>query len=192
MGLTQLGLFLGWSALLSAVASLATLVTGVLFFAKGGPWGRINDSVSVLQMLLMLPLAGAMYLLNHPGPPLVALVAAAVGAVGMLVAATLQMLLVIRVLEFEQVFGRGLAAGAVIGLWLMVTNLLALLAASLPTVLALCGIAAGVAYVMLAVGFRKGGHTDPLVQLGTPLGVLGYTAWAVWLGLLMFGGLLAG
>jgi hypothetical protein len=64
---TQLDLIFGWAALLSAVATMGTLITGILFFAVNETFGRANDTASVFQAVLMLPVAVAMYLLTHSG-----------------------------------------------------------------------------------------------------------------------------
>ena len=39
---TQLDLVFGWAALLSAVATIGTLITGILFFAVNERLGKIN------------------------------------------------------------------------------------------------------------------------------------------------------
>ena len=57
MSTTQLGLVLGWSALLRAAATIATMVTALLFFAVGERYGKVNDALSVVQMVFMLPVA---------------------------------------------------------------------------------------------------------------------------------------
>jgi len=112
----QLDLVFGWSAVLSAVATLGTAVTSILFFAVDQAYGKVNDAFSVLQAVLMLPMAVALYLLTGPDRGWLALLALVVGCVAMLVVAVLQALLVAGRVGFEQTIAQVLAAGAGIGL----------------------------------------------------------------------------
>jgi hypothetical protein len=187
----QLDLLFGWSAILSAVATLLTLITGILFFSAGGIFGPINDAASVIQMLLMLPVVVALYLLTRQDAGALTLLAAAIGVAGMLIAAVLQALLVFRAVEYEQTSAATLSAGGAVGIWLILANLLALAARALPGGLALTGVVAGTGYVLLVIGFRLGGQGHPLFYAGSGLAVIGYTVWGAWLGFLFLSGGLA-
>ena len=191
MNPTQLGLLFGWAALLSAVATVATLFTAVLFFTYDGAFGKINDAVSVLQMLLMLPVAIALYLLRPPDATGLALLAVAVGGVGMAITAVLQALLVLGYVEYEQTIKAVLSAGGAIGLWLISTNILALGGEILPAGLVVFGILAGAGYLLAAIGFYRGDQQHPLFYIGGFLIVVGYSVWATWLGRLLQTGSLA-
>ena len=164
MDATQLGLIVGWAAYLSAAATMGTAITGILFFVVGERLGRINDAVSVLQMLLMVPVAVGHYVVTYRVGLGLALVAIITGVLGMLVAAFLQALLVARAVQYEQTIGAVLAAGGATGLWLVLANAVALGGAVLPGGLTICGIATGVGYILLAVGFRIGGQEHPLID----------------------------
>ena len=188
---SQLNLLFGWAAILSAVATLLTLITGILFFSAGGLFGPINDAASVIQMLLMLPVAAALYLLTRHDATALALLAAAIGVAGMLIAAVLQALLVFRVVEYEQTTAATLFAGGAVGVWLVLANLLAVAAGSLPGGLVLTGVVAGAGYVLLVIGFRPGGQVHPLFYVGSGLAVIGYTLWGAWVGFLFLSGGLA-
>jgi hypothetical protein len=191
MDFAQLDLLFGWILYLSAVATIATAVTGILFFTLGERFGRLNDAVSVLQMLLMLPVSAGLFLLiRHEGTGL-ALLATAVGAIGMLVAAVLQALLVLDVVRYEQTIAAVLAAGGAIGLWLLLANILALSVGALPGGLAISGIAVGAGYILMALGFRTGGQEHPLSYAGAMLVIVGYSIWSIWLGWLFTSGRLA-
>jgi len=186
-------LLFGWAALLSAAATLATLITGIAFFAVSERFGKLNDTASVFQMLLMLPVAVALYVVTQPSRPGLALLALGVGSAAMVIAAVLQGLLVVGLVGFEQTIGVVLSAGGAIGLWLIVANALTLTAGVLPLGLAAFGIAAGVGYVLTGIGFRRGGQEDPLFYVGSLLAAVGYVVWAAWLGrLLQVGGLATG
>jgi hypothetical protein len=164
------------------------LVTGILFFTRGEPFGRINDASSVLQMLFMLPIAVAIFLLIRPMAFGLALLSAVVGVAGMLVAAVLQALLVFGIVAYGQTIRAVLSAGGAVGLWLLATNLYVLTAGVAPGGLGVLGVLAGVGYVLTVVGFRLGGQQHPLFYIGAFLGVLGYSVWAIWLGRLLLSG----
>ena len=190
MNLAQFNPLFGWAAYLSAVATIATAITGVLFFTQGERFGKLNDAVSVFQMLFMLPVSVGLYLLIRDSHGGLTLLATVIGISGMLVAAVLQALLALSVARYEQTVTAVLAAGGAIGLWLVLANVLVLTAQVLSGGLAICGIVVGVAYVMVALGFRIGGHEHPLGYIGALLGVVGYSIWSIWLGwLFMSGGL---
>ena len=188
MDAVRLGWLIGWAAYLSAAATIGTALTGVLFFAVGERFGRLNDAVSVLQMLFMLPVAGGLYLMTRSSGAGLALAATVLGAVAMLGAGVLQALLVVKVVRYEQTIAAVLAAGVLIGLWLLLENVLALGAAVLPMGLAICGIATGIGYMLLAIGFRLGGQEHALSYAGAGLVLVGYSVWAIWLGWLLTSG----
>jgi hypothetical protein len=188
MGFAHLDLLFGWTLYLSAVATIATAITAILFFTLGERFGKLNDAVSVLQMLLMLPVSAGLFLLIRHGGAELALLATVVGATGMLIAAVLQALLVINVVRYEQTIAAVLTAGGAIGLWLLLANILALTVAALPSGLAISGIAVGVGYILVALGFRIGGQEHPLSYTGAVLVIVGYSVWAIWLGWLFTSG----
>ena len=190
MEATQLDLVFGWAALLSAVATMGTSFTGILFFAVNEAFGKVNDIFGVFQVVLMLPVAVAVYLLTSPGYGWLALLALAVGCIGMIVVAVLQTLLVVGRVGFEQTIGATLAAGAAIGLWLIVANALALAGGALPWGLGAFGLAAGAGYLLTALGFYRGRQQHPLFYAGSLLMVVGYSVWATWMGLLLLTGAL--
>ena len=185
MSTTQLGLVFGWAALLSAAATIATMVTALLFFTVGERFGKINDAISVVQMAMMLPVALAIFVLRPAAATSLALLAAVVGVLGMVVTAVLQALLVFGVVKYEQTITAVLSAGGAIGLWLIMTNVLALSGEILPTGLVAFGIVAGVGYVLATVGFYWSGQQHPLFYMGGFLIVVGYSVWATWLGRLL-------
>ena len=161
-----------------------------LVFTLGGAFGKINDTVSVLQMLLMLPVAIALFLLRPPGVTGLALLAVAIGGVGMVITAVLQALLVLGYVEYEQTITAVLSAGGAIGLWLILANVLTL-EQILPAGLVVFGALAGAGYLLATVGFYRGDQQHPLFYTGGVLIVVGYSVWATWLGRLLQTGSLA-
>jgi hypothetical protein len=188
---TLLDLIFGWSALLSAIATLGTAVTGILFFAVNQAFGKLNDTVSVFQVVFMLPVAVALYLLTRQEIGRSALLVLLVGCASMIVVAVLQALLVAGRVRFEQTIAQVLAAGAAIGLWLILANALALAGGALTWGLVAFGFAAGAGYLLTALGFYRGQQQHPLFYAGSLLMVVGYSVWAIWLGLLLLTGALS-
>lgn len=185
---SQLNLLFGWAAILSAVATLLTLITGYLFFSTGGMFGPVNDPASVFQMLLMLPVAAALYLLTRQGAAALALLATAIGVAGMLTAAVLQVLLVFRAIDYEQALVAILSAGSAVGVWLVLANLLTLASGALTGGMAIIGAVAGAGYVLRIVGFRLGGRGHRLFYAGSGFAVIGYIVWGAGLGSLFLSG----
>lgn len=186
----DLDLVFGWAALLSAVATIGTFATAILFFAVGGAAGKVNDAVSVVQAALMLPVAAAMALLTYPVHGGLAWLALVVGGAGTIVAAVLQALLVVGAVRFERTIGAVLSAGVAMGLWLIVANALAVAGAVLAGGLGASGIVAGAGYLLSAIGFYRGGQQHALFYAGGGLVVAGYAVWATWLGRLLLAGAL--
>jgi hypothetical protein len=135
--------------------------------------------------------AAALYLLTRPRNAGLALLALAVGGIGMIVVTVLQTLLVLRRVGFEQSIAATLSAGAAIGVWLVVVNVLALTGSVLPWGLGAFGVAAGVGYVLTTVGFYRGGQQHPLFYAGGFMVVACYSVWATWLGRLLLAGVLS-
>lgn len=174
--------FAGWSGYLSAIATILGAVTLILFFSVGAPFGVINDTISVIGSLVIIPILYALYSLHRSNAPGTSLAALIVGTIAMLVAAGLQTLLVINVITYEQTAITVPSAYGVVGLSLIAFNYLAYVNGSFPQKLAVWGIAAGIGYVLAITGFILGGENHPLTYLGGALAVIAYPAWAIWLG----------
>lgn len=126
-------------------------------------------------------------MIHHSGAGL-ALLATAVGIIGMLVAAMLQALLVLNIVRYEQTIAAVLTAGGAVGLWLLLANILALIITAFPGGLAISGVAVGAGYILVALGFRIGGQEHPLSYAGAILVTAGYSLWSIWLGWLFTSG----
>src|SRR5262245_35091616 len=135
MATTHFYRYAGWSAYVSAAATIMTFITAIIFFTVGGSFGKINDISSVLQLLFMLPLPLALYRLFRLNARTLNLLAGALGIAGMLVGVVGQSLLVFAVITYQQslAFFPGAAA---IGIWLCLTDYLALASGLFPRGLA--------------------------------------------------------
>jgi hypothetical protein len=178
----------GWSAMFNAAAGIAGFATLMIFFAAGGLWGPLNDAVSVLWALSLLPLAWLFYQLHRPISPPTSAAAAVLGIVAMVSFASLQGLLVLGAVSFDQTVRAVLALNGVIGLWLMINGWLAWAGRCLPASLVAAMFACGLALVAINVGYGLGGQEHPLTAAGFLIGVVAGTAWALGLGRLLLNG----
>ena len=171
----------GWSAILSAAATMLTFITGVLFFT-GAKWiGKLNDLVSVAQVLLMIPLILFFDQLITPPSFSTRIITSLFGLGGILVSAYGQIRLLLKQIDFE-LSQRYFPAGGAIGFWLIMVNRSLIGARALPMALIWIGIAAGVGYLLIVGGFIKGGQRDPLFYGGSLLLGICYPVWGFWLG----------
>ena len=188
----ELSGLVGWAAVLSVGATIVTIVASALFFLGDERLARWTDLASALQMAVMLPLpVGLWFITRWAGLGWAALVAA-VGCLAMLVAGTLQLLLALGAVRMEQTISWVLLAGGVVGLWLVLTNYLALSAGSVPAALASAGTIAGAGYVLVAIAFYVGDEHHPLTHLGGLAACFGYSVWAMGIGRLALAGALSG
>ena len=151
--------FAGWSAVINGVASLISTVTLILMFTVAAFFGPVNDAVSVVWVLAFVPLAFLFYRLHQPVNGPLSLLTAVVGIAAMLIFAVAQMLLVLRVVGFEQSLGVVLSMGAVIGLWALVNGFLARSGGTLPSAMVWLLIIFGASFVLTAVGWYQAGSS---------------------------------
>ena len=171
----------GWSALLAAAATVIGAITLVLFFTRGEPWGRLNDASSVVLMLALIPVALLVATLESEIVTTTVLPVAAVGIAAMIFVAALQALLVARRVTYEQTKRQVLGGGAVVGLWFILTGMLAGHTA-LDGPLAWLAIASGVGFIVIGYGFAVGNERHPLSALGGVLLLGASTSFLVLLG----------
>ena len=184
MNTNLLVLVTSWSAYLSAIATILTFITGILFFTVGGAFGKINDISSVFQVLFMIPLAFVLYGLLPYNVKTIGLIAALIGIAGMLVAAYGQSLLVLGKIDFEGSM-KYFPAGAAIGIWLILTCAFALSHNLFPNGLAWTGILAGVSYIVIVLAFLIKGQQNMVFYIGGLVLGISYPVWAIWLGRLI-------
>jgi len=152
-------------------------------------WGRVNDAISVVWLLSFLPLALLLAQVNQSVMGrAVAVGTAIVGMVAMLVFALLQSLLVMGQVRFEQTLAAVMTLGGVLGLWLLLNGLLALMGKTLPGGLAWLGITFGLSYILGTVGYWLGGYESPILWVGAVVGYVVGPVWAFWLGRLLLKG----
>lgn len=181
--------FVGWSAYANGILMLANMITLMLMFTVNPFWGPVNDAISVVWLLSFLPLALLLAQVNQPVMGrAVAVGTAVVGVVAMLVFAVLQSLLVVGQVRFEQTFAAVATLGGVLGLWLLLNGLLALMGKTLPGGLAWLSIGFGLSYIVATIGYWLGGYEQPILWVGAAVGYLVGPVWAFWLGRLLLNG----
>ena len=176
--LGQLG---GWSALVAAVATIVGMVTLLQFFRVGGVWGRLNDASSVVLMLALIPVAVVVAVFELETVATLAMFVAAIGIVGMVLAALFPAALLAGAGTFEQLRNRTLGASALVGLWYILAGYIAL-TTEIPVELSWAAVAAGIGLVAVAWGFVIGGHRHPAAIVGGLLAFLGSVVFLVGFG----------
>lgn len=179
-GLTALA---GPSALIAAVATVLGAAFLVLFFAKGGAWGLLNDIASIVLMLATIPVVlFVSQITAHYAPAIVHLATVGIGIVGMVGASTSQALLIARIRTYRQLLPWTLGFGAVVGVWYALAGIL-LLVATAPPLLAALAIISGLGYVAIGYGFWRGNERHPASVVGGIVLLLASTAFLVWIGI---------
>lgn len=178
----------GWTAFTNAILSIGIFVTIVGYFIVGGILGAVNDVISIFWALTFVPLLLFLYQLNQPINQPLSLVTAVFGIAAALGFAFLQILLVFRVVRFEQTFMAVVTLGAILGLALLIGGLQARSGQTLPSGLTWLIIAFGLGYAFSGVGIWLGGQEHPLALIGFLLGSVAGPIWAIWLGRLLLNG----
>jgi hypothetical protein len=182
--------FVGWSALIAAVATVVGAIFLVLFFAKGQPWGTLNDIASVVLMVATMPVAVALGRLGEGAFGLLAWLVTAIGIVGMAGAAVAQILLLARVGTYRQLLPWTLGSGAVVGVWYVLVGLLGLefvTTRNYPPLLIALAIASGIGFIALGYGFWRGNERHPVSIVGGLVVLISSTAFLGWFVFLTLG-----
>ena len=189
--MTDLATLAGMSALVAAVATVVGAATLILFFAKGGAWGLINDISSVVLMLATVPVALAIARYTDERFEW-ANGALAVGIVGMTGASVSQALLVARRFSYEQLLPWTLGFGAVVGAWYLLIGVGGI-EIRYPWFndlisLEVLAIASGISFIALGYGFLRGNERHPLSVAGGIVLLVASTWFLTWIGLDLISG----
>lgn len=175
----------GPSAVLAGVVSILSFLALFIFFAGVGVFGPINDALSVIQFLLLIPVFIAFHMIVRPQPGSTAGLITGVAVATLLAMAIMQTLLVFRQVQFEQTLRPILLLGLVLGAWWILTGLWSQEVAAIPSGLSWAGILTGISFIVIALGFLFFGHTHPMTALGFLVGAVAQPLWAIWLGRLL-------
>lgn len=157
------------AAYVVAAAGLVAVVTIILFFTSGQPWGTVNDMALLVMTAAIAPLMLAFWELGGLTPTPLARMAQVSGWIAVAAWCVMQALFIAGVLEFdyERPATGALAVESValivIGLWIAGANLLA---GSWLNSIRWFGVAAGLGFVLLPIGMLLSGLDHPLTYAG--------------------------
>src|SRR5262249_2238419 len=173
--------YAGLAAFSSAVAIVVMVATAILGATLR--LGNMFSVVVVILMALLIVVALALYLILRSAAPALSLAATAIGILSMLLTGAVHVLQMASALSPDQFNTTGAGIGpAGIGLWLLLTNFLALQSKALPRGLTWIGLIAGAGWLLSGMGALIGGSYNLPFSLG-PLGIfLVSPIWAIWLG----------
>lgn len=172
---------ISWSARINAFAEITSFIALLLFFARGGFWGPLNDTLSVIWALTLVPLAWWFFQTNRLFFPPLNTLAAVLGIGSMLLFALLQGALVLRVVRYEQTVSLIMTLIGVIGVWLTVNALLSGMGRVLPAGMIWVMMIFGMGLLLSAVGFWLGGERHPLAAIGYFAGSIAGMVWPLWM-----------
>lgn len=182
----DVGAVAGWSALVAAAATVVGAALLAVFFAKGQPWGTLNDIASIVLMLATIPVAVRVAQIEASTAPGRAEAAAAIGLAGMLAATAAQGALVLRLGSYRGLLPYTLGAGAVVGAWYVLVGALGF-GGTMPGPLAALAVAAGIGYVAIGYGFWRGNERHPASVAGGIVLLVASTTFLAWVGLSLNG-----
>ena len=177
----------GPAAIIAAIATVVGAITLVLFFAKGQPWGTINDVSSIVLMLATVPVALAIASIHsYRGVSSAAI--AVLGITGMVGASVTQALLVAGRRTYEELLPWTLGFGAVVGVWYLLIGLAGIRLGLFADVIDDLAIVAGVSFIALGFGWLRGNERHP-VSIVAGIALLVSSTWfLVWIGMLFLSG----
>jgi hypothetical protein len=177
----------GWSAYISALATVVGAITLVTFFSLGEPFGTINDVSSVIIAVTGILMLLALHKLHSAVSNAWSLAALVIGAVGLLFSGAVQAMLVLRFIPFEQSLDSSFGFSAY-GIAIAIHGYLAWVRNVFPRGLTVWGMVAGIGYVLVSLGFIVGGPDNPMTYAGGAAAVIAYPVWSIWLGRVFLSG----
>lgn len=178
--------FAGWSALVSAGTTALGFVAFAAFLAVGPPFATVADASGVILGLSVIPVAWGLHRLYRRLSIRRSQVVSAIGVLGGMIVTISSLGLVIgpsgsgvSALQLEVA---GTIGSGVLGVWLLGVGSLDLDGSVLGRRLTVIGVAAGVGYVLLTVGFLLFSPEHPITAVGGLVAVAAYTVWAAGLG----------
>jgi hypothetical protein len=187
---TDLAPLAGWAALVAAGATVMGMLTLLLFFSRGGAWGRLNDASSVVLTLAMIPVALAIGEIEMEQFTTYAFTVTLIGIFAMAAAAVPQALLTAGLASYQRVRVPVLVAGAGVGMWYLLAAYLAL-GSEIPELLRWLMAASGAGFVAVSYGFIAWNERHPLSVVGGIVVFVASLLFLAWIGALFVSGDLA-
>ena len=175
-------LLAGLSALAAPILTVTGLLTLLAFFGTGNPLlGALNDVNTIAMAAVTLPVALAFYPVAARTSGSMAAIAVAADVIGVVLAAGFSALLVARVMTFNATLTPITVGNGLIGVWLLITAALLLVASAVPASLGWLGIVGGAGLAVASLGFPLLGRDHPAIGvagLAALIGLVGFYAWA--------------
>jgi len=184
--------FVGWTLIASGGWWILQLIFVSLLYIVGQPWGSLSDFSAAVMVLLMLPLAIALYSLIRDVSPVLSLIGLVLGIIGILTSATGSVLILAGQINFEQSLPPVVGGQIAIGGWFIFSLLIDRSSGVFPFKPAIWGIVIWLGLASLAVvllsSISKIAEGDwqaliphpavyPMIFFGL-VGMLGYPIWA--------------
>jgi len=187
----------GWTALVGGIVGVIGFIALALLFVVGEPFGTINDILSIPVAFLMMPLVVALYRLQAADHAALSLIALVAGVAGFFAVAIGSALLVLNRISFEQSLLPGIGGFGLIGLWVLISCVLALRNQTLPKGTAWAGLLLAVAPSLILLATLRvssvvtvlnsfadpsslNGQASPLVYVFVILGMISYAGLPFW------------
>lgn len=191
----------GWAALLAGTLEILGLVFLLLFFALELPqnsnsmrFGYLSDVTPIIAAPVSLVLVVILFLLQRKESPGLSVIAAILGATGILITAWTNIRFVSGEILLEQQIELFYVSMAFLGSWHILVNSLARQNGLLPSRLSTFGVLVGVGQLIMFLHSLILGGFDGITQdirllaslvIGIPVTLIGYLCapiWLVWLG----------
>lgn len=196
--------YAGPAAVVVGIVSIIGFIALMLFFGIEAPhvssnpqgfhfWGFLSDVAGPATMIPLIVVMLALHERERAHAPGLSRAAVVIGVVGALGVTLLQVLLIVKVLSFEQEVGPVVVATAITGVWLVLANYLGQVQRILPARLAWLGIAVGAVQIAYPVVFQVLGGANFYQNAGSNVllaaiaaviflvSYIGFPVWALWL-----------
>ena len=171
--------FAGWSAYLSGLAAILTLITVPIFMAVGLPYDLVSSSAEIIWFALIIPIAIAFHQKLRRSAWMLSLVALVVGIVGISYSAVVTFLMNFGPPGFGD---NGVFLTATIGFWFLMTSSLSLSNKLQPRGLSWLGIVIGASYLIGLFGLLLKDSFFIIFGFHLLVLTLVYPIWAFWTG----------
>ncbi|MFP3854964.1 MAG: hypothetical protein ACLFWD_11790 [Anaerolineales bacterium] len=165
-----------------AILGLATLS---IFFAGVPAFGPINDAVSALQMLVLVPVFLFVHRMLWRGAGFSSMLLTGAAVTALLIFSGLQAALAVGLVEFQDTLWPVMWLTGFLGVWWTLSGADALGVKKIPSGLAWASIATGVSFIAIATGFLYLGEMHPITAAGFAISAVANPLWSFWMGSLI-------
>jgi hypothetical protein len=185
-----LALVAGWSAHISAVASILGFVFIAIFIVVGQPFGTLNNIFGgVVLGPSIIPTALALHKTCSPLNPRLSVVALVFGPVSIVILAVAAVMVILKSPGAITVpdprpgtgpFGVAAFGPGLLEVWLIIISDVGMQRSTFPNHLNWIGIVARAGYVTGIIGFAPGGLENPPAAVGGLVAAIAYPIWVIW------------